>query len=830
MPLAPVFSVTSDLRYAVRSLRKAPGFTSVGVLTLALGMAATTAIYTLLDRIVLDPLPYPESERLVHLRSAVPTVGKGVEWNLSAAEFFHFGREAGSIEQIGAYQVSDVNVQTPDGPDRASSAVTTAGMLQMLGAHATLGRLIDPTDDHPSAPLVVMLSHGYWETRFGADPAIIGKALTINDRPFEVIGVMAPGVELPLAAGATQLWWPMGLNPSGPFYNDHGIPVIARLRPGVTFEQAQAELDALTRRLPEVFPRVYSQGFMERTGFRTVVYPLKAHVVGSLARNLWILLGGVGLVLLIAATNVANLFLVRIEGRRREIALRVALGAGRGAIARQLFAEGLVLTVAAGVLALLIAYWSVDFLTAVAPRIPRLEHLRIDAGVLIFTFAVSVALAGSLAVLPAAHRRPFAPSGPLVDGSRSMTAGRERQRLRGTLVVVQMALALVLVVGSGLLFASLRRLKTVDSGIDPEGVLTLQLSLPSARYRERETHWRFYRDLIERVTALPGVSRAGVAGALPLTGSYGFTLHGFEDPGVLNRLRDVRDPVGGALVPATPGYLEALRIPLLEGRTFTNADNDDPSRGVAIVSRAFAERYWPGESPIGKGVRPFNSGTAYYRVVGVVGDVPATSVDAPSPLAIYYPIVAIPGQPTWWLGGRMFVVVRTELDDPMALLPSIRRSVLEIDPTIPVANAETMQAVVDRSMIRLSFTMVLLGIAAAVALVLAALGLYGVISYVVARRTNEIGVRIALGARPADVQRLVVRGSLLLAAFGLGAGTLGALAFTRVLRGLLFGVGTTHAAAYVGAALLLLAVALLASWVPARRAARVDPMVAIRHE
>jgi len=828
-----------DLRQATRVLRRTPGFSLAAVLTLALGMGASTAIYTALERVVLDPLPYPEPDRLVQLKSAVPGVSPGQEWDVSAGAWFFFGREARSLEALGAYRRAGTTVQGPDGPRRAQTAVVTASTLRILGARPALGRLIDEPDDDPGSAAVVVLSHGFWQRQLGGDPTVIGTTLTADEQPYEVIGVMAPGFELPPAAGVpaavlrADLWFPLRLNPAGPFWNSHTeFRTIARLAPAGTVETARVELDRLTARLPDVVPTAYTPRFMERYGFATRVYPLKTYVVGEVADSLWILFGAVGLVLLIAFANVANLFLVRAEGRRRELAIRTALGAGRPALARQLLAESLVLAIPAGLLALALAFWGVDGLASVAPDgIPRLGGAHPDGTVALFTGGLTVLAASALTILAAWRLVRPAPSGAIAEGARGTTAGRERQRVRSGLVVGQMALALMLIVGASLLVESARRLRSLDLGFRPEGVLTMELFLPpSERYDDVPKMWPFYDVALRQVRAVPGVEAAGLTTSLPLDGGFGCTVQGFEDPEVGRRLAESGTTSCAGQEPTSPGYFEAMGIPVVRGRGLTPADLDSPERGAVVVSRAFAERFWPNQDPIGRGVGP-NGRTdqQFYRVVGVVGDVRGESPADEPALAIYYPVQRIPGTAGYW-PNPITLVVRTSLAQPMSLLPAIRSAVRQVDPAVPVANAREMRTIVDASMARVSFMMVLIASAASAALLLAAVGLYAVVSYVVARRTNEIGVRMALGAQASHVAGLVVGGSVKLALAGAAVGVLAALGASRVLRNLLYGVEPTHPAAYVAAAVLLGAVAALAAYLPARRATRVNPVEALRHE
>ncbi len=830
-------NLLQDLRYAVRTLAKSPGFTTVAILTLALGIGATTAVYTALERVVLDPLPYPDAGRLVQLKSAVPAVAAGTEWDVSEGAWWFFGREARSIDGLGAYRRGAANLRGPDGPERARTAAVTAQTLRLLGAGVTLGRLFDDHDDVPGGPPVAVVSHRFWQERLGGEARVIGTTISITEQPVQVIGVMAPGIDLPPAAGApaamldTDVWLPLRLNPAGPFWNSHTqFRTIARLKDGVTLDEAQAEFTTLTTRLPEAVPTAYRRADIE-SGFATCVYPLKAYVVGDVSKTLWILFGAIGVVLVIVYANVANLFLVRAEARRREVAIRAALGAGAGAIARHFLAESLVLASSGGALAMVLALWGMDAFTHLAPDgVPRLQALKPDGSVMLFALGLVLLSAVTVAALPALRARRAVRAGELTQGDRGPTVGHESQRIRSGLVVAQVALALVLVVGAGLLVESLRRLRAINLGIQPHGVVTAQLYLPPSRYDSLYKIWRFYAPALERVRALPGVEAAGLTSDLPLAGGFGCTVQGFEDPAVRQHIADAGVTLCAGQEPTSPGYVEAMGIPVIRGRSLEQADLDHPERGSVVVSKAFAERFWPGEDPIGKGVAP--NGYArppFYRVVGVVGDVFAGSAAGPRGLAIYYPVLRIPGTPGWW-PNPMTLVVKTRFDDPTSLVPAIQSAIREVDPSIPLAGVETMATIVDRSMAQLSFAMALLAIAAATALVLAAIGLYGVVSYVVTRRTGEIGIRMALGAEPSQLARLVVSGSVKLALVGAGVGIVAALVFTRVLRGFLYGVQPTQPLAYLTAALMLGAVAALAAYLPARRAARVDPMIALRNE
>jgi len=823
----------TDLRVIGRQMRRTPGFTIVAVVTLALGLGGSAAIFTLLDRVVFDPLPYPDAERLVYVDNLVAAVDS--RFAMSAAQYVYMSENAQTFEAVGLYQGYGTNIETFDGPRRTRVMRVTAEVLPLLGARAHLGRLIAPEDDRPGSPRVVVLSYDFWQRFFGGDVEVLGSTLSLSTVAAEIIGVAGPGLRppSPTPRRPIDIWTAQRIDPEGVFRNSHNLPMIGRLATGATIDAARAEIAHLTTQLPERFPLAYDKEFFEQYGFETQITPLKEYVVGEISRSLWILFGAVGLVLLIAAANVTNLFLVRMDGRRRELSIRSALGAGRSAIARYVLAESLLVSLAGGVLALLVGHWGVPALVALAPNtLPRMDALGLSPGSVAFTLTLAILLGLTIAASPLASFGGAVGALSLVDGGRSMSVGIVRQRLRGGLVIVQVALALTLVAAAGLLIESMRRLGSLDGGMEPEGVLTAGLFLTRQRYQDDTELWTAYREMLDGIRAIPGVSEAGMTGELPVLGGFGCTVQGFEDASVQDRIVAAGATLCAGQAPTTPGYFEALGIPVLMGRSFTEADNDAPAAGAVIVSRAFADRFWPGENPLGKGVAPGGRDIEpFYHVVGVVGDVPAGSLDGASALAIYYPISNHPDTPEnwgWWMPTNMNLVVKTQIGDPFALVPEIRRAVESVDPSIPLANVRSMEDIMSASTSRFRFASVLLGIAAAVALLLAAVGLYGVVSYIVGRRTREIGIRIAIGARPRDVSAEVIRRSLGLVAGGLAIGLVLAFSTTRLLRGLLYGVEPTHPVTFLVAAGTLASIAVVASWIPARRAARVDPVEALR--
>ncbi len=820
-----------DLRTAVRGLARSPGYAAVAVVTLALGIGGSAALFTLLERVVLDPLPYPAADRLVRLQNQVPGVGPDEVWNASTAQYVYFTDHASSLDEVGVYRRFGGTLARASDVQRVGVATVTVSVLDLLGARASQGRILGPADDRPGAPTAVVLSHGFWQEALGADPSVVGSTLTLNDEPVQVVGVLAPGIDLPGGAlTPPDVWLPMRIDRGGYFGNNHVFPMIGRLAPGATPEGAGAEIGRLTARLPEAFPQAYSQAFFDRYGFRTEVLPLKDDVLGDMGRNLWILFGAVGLVLLIACANVANLFIVRMEGRRHELDIRTALGAGRAALWRHLLAEGLALSAAGAVLGLVVAFWGVPALVAAAPEgLPRMDHVAMGATTVLAAAALALLVGVALGAGPAlAHSG--APAGVAAEG-RSTTAGGERRRLRSALVVGQVALALTLVVASGLLVRTLAALHHTALGFDPEGVTVAEVYPSPARYADSQALWGFYAEVLTQVRALPGVAAAGFGEEVPVAGGYGCVVQLFEDASVYERIEDQGRTTCAGEERVTPGYFEALGMTVLEGRTFTDADNDDPTRGAAVVSRAFAERFWPGEDALGKGVSPpGNPDPPFYHVVGVVDDVPTATGSGRPPfsepaVAVYYPVVKIAGVERWWQPAPLNLVVK---GGGAGLASALRRTVADVDAQAPLANLTDMETVVRGAMGRIAFVSLLLGVAAAVALLLAAVGLYGVIAYVAGRRTREIGMRMAMGARAGEVQRMIVGESLKLAALGLVVGAALALATTRVMAGLLVGVTPTDPVALAAAATLLAGVALLASWLPARRASRIDPAAALR--
>ena len=822
-------ALARDVRYALRGLVQRPGFSAVVITTLALGIGATTAIYTLLDAVVLRPLPYPNADRLVYIEHPVPGVGTDMRWRMSVAGYFFFRKNSQALSNIAAYNRSEATLISADGAEGMRAAVISDNFFAVMGIRPILGRDFSTADTRPNASPVAMLGYDYWRQRFDADPRIVGQTVNLGSTSHQVIGIAPPGLHLP--DYQVQVWRPLELDPDAPAVNAHYLDGVARLAPGVTVAAAQAEAVRLTSRLPEVFPGAYSATFMSDSRFGVLVTPLRDVVIGGMSRTLWILLGAVSIVLLIACANVANLFLVRAESRRREIAIRSALGADRGHLAGHYLTESVLLSLIGGVLAVLLAYAVVRSLLVLnPPSVPRLAELSLGWRPLAVALVISLGIGIVLGLLPltrlATARGHIA---TLREGGRGQTASRGQLSARSALVVAQMALAVILLAAAGLMLRSFQRLRSVHPGLDASGLLTFEVALPWTRYGSRVPGpdgylpaFRYYRELTSRLAAMPGVTSVSMTRSLPIKDGEMCALVFVQSRG-----QGQIAPCLGVVL-AAPGYFETMGIPV-RGRTPTWADMEEKSGGV-VVSKAFAERMWPGEDPIGKQLRPNGFAEPWYHVVGVTGDVLTHGLDQPPVEIVYYPLMPIPGAPLWSSPTRATIAIRTRLDDPLALAPAARQVVTALDREVPVANVQTMETIVATSTAKTTFAMFLLGVAGGMALILSAVGIYGVISYTVNQRRAEIGVRMALGAQATQVGRMVIGQSLRVAAAGIAVGLVGAVATTRVMQSLLFGVTPTDPVTLAGVTVVLVAIGALASYAPARRATTVDPVEVLRGE
>jgi predicted permease len=800
-----------DLRYSLRLLLKRPGFTLVAVITLALGIGANTAIFSVVNAVLIRPLPFKQSERLVKVWP------QQAQTSVSKAEMVEIREHSQSFADLAAYSGWSFTLTGGDEPAKLSGARTTATFFSLLGVDAELGRTFLPDEDQPDRSHVVMLSHGLWQSRFGADQNIIGQAITIDGESHTVVGVLRPDFKFPdnqFPKFNLELIVPAPLDPNdGNDFSAHYLNLVGRLQPGVTVEQAQSEVASIIHNARAKFARA-----PDNYGLQASVTGLQEEMIGDTRSTLLILLGAVGFVLLIACANVANLHLARTTARRREIAIRTALGARRGRIVRQLLTESVLLALAGGAAGVLLALWGIDLLVALLPaEVPRLNAIGIDGRVLGFSLGLSMLTGVLFGLAPALQASKPDLQAALKEGGKTSTTGAGR-RLRNLLVVAEVALALMLVIGAGLLIKSFWRRQQVDPGFKAQNVLSLQVAPPSAAYKDNSRKRVFYRQVIERIAALPGVSAVGGIHLLPMGGSN-------WNPDI--RVEDHPLPDGEELPSVdwrliTPGYFQAMRIPLIKGRFFTEADHEKTA-SVAIINETLARAYWPNEDPIGKRIRSGFEGKEWVPIVGVVGDVKEQSLDTPTHLEMYRPYEQSPFMPF------MTLMVRTDAD-PAALAAVIRNEVWAIDKDVPLADIQPLAQVVSESISRPRSTMLLLAVFAGVALLLGSIGIYGVIAYAVAQRTQEIGIRMALGASSRDVLRMVIGQGMRLILAGVALGIGGALAATRALESLLFGVSATDALTFAVVALLLALVALLACWIPARRAAKVDPMVALRYE
>ena len=816
---------TRETRRAIRTLLRAPGFSFVTIITLALGIGAATAIFTLLDAVVLRPLPYPNAERLVELSSPVPKIEGQTVWGLGRHQMFYFLERGRSLENLAVYNTYDVTLlgNGPDErPERVRWVSTSASLFDVLGFTPQLGRLIVREDNSSRRPQVAVISDGLWKRRFGGARDVIGRTVNIDGNPLTVVGVLRPRSDLPDIK--VDLWVPAWVD-STTTWNNHTWLAIGRLRPGFTAADAERDLAPLTERLAEAYPQVYGPDFVRNTGFTTRVRPLREALVGDVVtRALWTLFGSVVLVLLIAAANVANLFLVRIDARRRDVAVRTALGASRSHLAVQYLTESVLLVSVATVLAIAAAQVLLVILLRLAPsELPRLSEVQLGGTSMLFAAGVALLIGLIFGLLPLLGAR--LDLAMLREGGRGLTSSRRRMMARRLLVATQMAFAVVLLASAALMLRTFQNLRNVHPGFDAERVLTMQVALP-ARYGNRDQLTQalgFHAQLASRVSQLRGVGHVGMTDRLPLASGdlcIGITMEQ-ATPGV----------VRGACPPSTrvsPGYFEAIGT-RVEGRTLTWSGMNAGDAGV-VVSRAFARAHWPDENPIGKRVRFHGNTPPWYTIVGVAEDVHGVGLTSPPTQAIYFPFAELPGAPLWELDNTMNLVVKTTVGDPTTLTNAIGRIVNELEPQAAVVNPRTMETVLARSIARQSFTMVLLLISATMAMLLSAVGIYGVVSYIVAQRRGEIGVRVALGAGVRDVTGMVLRQSLGLAILGVFVGVLAAIATTRFLQALLYGVSPADPVTLAGVPVVLLAVAALASLVPARRAARVDPVEALRSD
>ncbi len=797
-------------------LRKSPGFTAVALATLALGIGANSAIFSVVNGVLLEPLPYRQPDRLVYLYSQFPTMGFDEFW-ISPPEYRELQERARSFSAVGAWRTGRVNVTGADNSVRVTSAVVSAEFFTALGVRPVLGRAFTTEEDRPNGPAVAVISHGLWQRVFGADPQLVGNRVQIDGAPTTITGVMPEGFDIEDAH--VDVWTPVQIGPHPTNRASHYLHLVARLAPGATFEHAQTELHTLVAGWREAIPEGHvPTPDNHPLGMRS----LQEQMTGGARTALLLLLAAVGLVLLIAVANVGNLLLAKSEGRRREVAVRVAIGAGRGRLVRQFLTESLVLATIGGTLGLFLGYAGVRLLLATSPdSLPRLAEIRLDARVVLFTLGVSL-LAGLLfGLAPLLHLSARSMAASLKEGGQRTTSGLARQRLRRGLVVAEMALAVVLVIGSGLLIRSLGALNQVDVGFDPRGLLTFQLYLPTARYPDAGAAGSFYASLLQRVEALPGVQSAAAMSGLPPLRNVNANDTEFEG---LEASPD--RPFNVDYYQIVQGdYFATMGIPVVEGRGFQLGD-DASGTPVLLINETLAKRYYPDQSPLGRRIRP-GGAPFWMTIVGVVKDVKQGGLAEATGTELYFnnPQVTAAGVAQ----RTMNVVVRTSRP-PLSLAGEVRAAVRELDAALPLAQMQTMDQNVADTIRRPRFLTLLLGVFAALALVLAAVGTYGVLSYSVAERSHEIGIRMAMGAQTGDVMRMVLKSGLVLAGSGLVLGVLGAIGATRLMRTLLFGVSATDVTTFLVAPVVLAVVGVAACIIPAQRATRVHPAVVLHEE
>ena len=794
-----------DIRYGLRGLLKRPGFTVIALVALALGIGANTAIFSLVNAVVLQPLPYPEPDRLVWVWGKF---SGGNRASVSPPDYLDFRSQNKTFEQFAATTtITAPATLTGSGePERLSASIVTGNYFQALGVAPELGRGFSLDNEKPGSDQVTVISHELWHKRFAGDPGIVNQRIILDSKSFEVIGVMPKDVTFPQTA---DLWVPLNFDSAEELKvrAAHFLRPIGRLKPGVTLAQAQADTDAIAAQLEQQFPQ-------SNTGWSLRLEPLRERLIGSSRSSLFILFGAVGFVLLIACANVANLLLVRANARQKEIALRTALGASRLRIVRQLITESLLLALFGGALGALLAAWGIDLLVTLSgDLVPTTANVKIDATVLAFTFATSLLTGLLFGVFPALRTVNLNLSDTLKEGGRS-SEGTLKNRTRSLLVVFESALAVILLVGAGLLVRSLIALENTNPGFDAENVLTMRVDLPRGKYDSPEKTSNFFQQLEQRFAGLPGVESVGFITELPLTGQPNdvpFTVEGRPPvaPG---------EEFGADFRRVNQNYFQAMHIPLLRGRNFTEQEVRDSAR-VILVSEGLVNVAFPNEEALGKRLVTALSDKPY-EIIGIVGDIRHRSLLFQPYAAMYMPTLQ---------SARMNVVLRTQ-GDPLSLVPALRKEVQAIDPEQPIATVRTMEDWVRRSTATPRYRTTLLGLFAALAMILAATGIYGVMSYSVAQRTHEIGVRMALGARRSEVLGLIIRQGMLLVTIGLVLGLAGAFALTRVMSSLLFGVGTKDPVTFVAVAVLLSLVALIACYMPARRATKIDPLEALRYE
>jgi putative ABC transport system permease protein len=807
-------SLFQDIRYGLRTLIQHRGFTIIAVLTLALGIGANTAIFSVVNAAMIRPLPYKDGDKLVIVWEQSPREVQNVA---NPANYMDWSEQNTVFTEMATTFDTTVSLTSDGEPEEVPSQYATFNLFSMLGVDPIMGRTFTADDINPNQPRVAVISYGLWQRRFGGDSQIIGRQIKINGTEATVIGVMPVEFKWHIRQGSmtgksAEMWTLWEITPEMRTRNGRYLTVSARIKPDVSFEQAQTEMKALGARLEEQYPQ-----FNTKWGVNVV--PLRTQFTGEIRPALLVLLGAVGFVLLIACANVANLLLARAAAREREIAVRVAIGAGRGRIVRQLLTESLMLAAMGGAAGLLLAWWGTDLLIAFSPReLADLQQVKISGPVLGFTLAVSLATGIIFGLVPAFEATRLNLHDTLKEGGKNIGGSRRSHRLRSAFVIIEIALALVLLVGAGLLVRSFARLQAVDPGFNAKNVLTLRVKLPGKKYDTDAKAITFFHQAVAQIKALPGVEDAGAINALPFAGTPSGTGVDIEGRPKL--------PPGQGMVTSVcvtdANYFNAMQIPLKRGRLYTEQE-DAEMRHVVVVNEAFARKIFPGEEPLGKRVTiHMKNDNAPCEIIGIVGDSKQMRLDGEIRPMAYWP------QPELSYSA-MTLVIRTHTD-AASLASGARQVIQTLDSEQPVADVRTMEGWLSDSVARARFNTLLLTVFALVALLLAAVGIYGVMAYTVTQRTHEIGIRMALGAQAADVMRMIVKRGMTLVVAGVGLGLTGAFLLTRVLTTLLFGVSATDPMTFTVIAVVLAIVALGACFIPARRATKVDPMVALRHE
>ncbi len=810
-------SLLKDIHYGIRNLLKHPGFTAIAVITLALGIGANTAMFSVINAVLLRPLPYHEPDRLVTIWEESPERSL-YQMPVSFANLRDWVDQNHTFDQISAYTFTNLNLTGAGEPARLGGVRVSANLFTLVGARPLLGRQFLPEEDKEGGNRVVILGHALWQSRFGSDPGIVGKPLTLDNESYTVVGVMSSNFQFPVGFGymgkvlndPIDIYVPIAATGEEAQRGSYSFFAIGRLKPGVLFEQARAEMTTIEKRLEQQYPD-------GNTGIGISLIPTQEQTVKEIRPALLVLLGAVAFMLLIACANIANLLLARAASRQKEIAIRSALGASRLRIVRLLLTESLMLSLAGGGLGFLLALWGTAALMALAPdNIPRLNEIGVDARVFAFTLAVSLVTGLVFGLIPAVHVAKPNLNEDLKEGSKGSIGGGAGKRTRNVLVAVEIALSLVLLVGAGLMIKSFLLLRQTNPGFNPEKVLAVNLTLSDFRYPEDRQQAAFFQEALERIQSLTGVQSAGATTALPLTLSVSgsdFRIEGRPEPEAGKEMIINKSSV-------SPGYFRTLGIPLLKGRDFSDRDKSD-APSTAIINNDLARIYFSSEDPIGKRIT-FDDGGSWISIVGVSGDVKQLGLDSGARPEVYFPYLQVAAP-------SMSIVVRSA-SEPSGLFNAVKSQIQMIDKDLPLDDVDTMQQILSDSNSGRRFNMLLLTVFAVVALALAIVGIYGVMSYTVTQRTHEIGIRVAVGAQPRDVFRMVVGQGMMLALIGVAFGLVGAFALTRLMTSMLFGVEPTDPVTFVGISLLLTGVTLVACYIPGRRATKVDPLVALRYE